>query len=183
MESIKDKKRAIRKRMGQLNRSFSETYFNSKDAEIKRIILRKTEVFGAKTILSYWSMPREAGTHKLNQELNDLGKTVLLPVIQDNELVLKAFTGLENMETEPKYGILEPKGKEFNDFHLIDIVLVPGVAFTLSGLRCGHGKGFYDRLLPKLKSATTIGLCYEHQMLENLPTDHFDVILNQVLFA
>ena len=87
------------------------------------------------------------------------------------------------MRPEPKYGILEPKGKTFTELHKIELVLVPCVAFTLEGLRCGHGKGYYDKLLPKLNNAFTIGLAYDFQILGELPTDQFDFTLNQVIFA
>jgi 5-formyltetrahydrofolate cyclo-ligase len=183
MATIKEEKKALRKKMAQLTSSLPESYFNKNDTELRQKLLESPSVLSAKVILSYWSMPKESATHKLNHELIKLGKKVLLPVINGNDLLLKNFTGIENMKAEPKYGILEPQGDVFEAVEKIEVAIVPGVAFTKTGLRCGHGKGYYDRLLPKLIAAKTIGLAYSHQMIENLPTDDFDVTLNEVVFA
>ncbi|MFY0673925.1 MAG: 5-formyltetrahydrofolate cyclo-ligase [Bacteroidia bacterium] len=180
MPNISEKKRALRKQMGQLNRSFSDTYYSNKNKEITEALLEHALILNAKVILSYWSMPKEAGTHTLNIELQKAGKTIILPVINDNTLDLKVFYGFEKMKPEPKYGILEPQGEIFTDFGAIDLVIVPGVAFTKDGERCGHGKGYYDRLLPKISSAYTIGLGYKHQLVEDIPIDEFDATLNEV---
>jgi 5-formyltetrahydrofolate cyclo-ligase len=183
MATIKEEKKALRKKMAQLTSSLPEPYFNKKDTELRQKLLESPSVLSAKVILSYWSMPKEAATHKLNHELIKLGKKVLLPVINGNDLMLKYFTGIDNMKAEPKYGILEPQGDIFDAYEKIDLVIVPGVAFTKNGQRCGHGKGYYDRLLPKINFAKTIGLAYSHQIVEDLPTDDFDVTLNEVVFA
>lgn len=54
-----------------------------------------------------------------------------------------------------------------------DILLIPGVAFTQEGLRLGRGLSYYDRYLAQTK-ALKIGVCFEYQILEELPTDEWD---------
>ena len=55
-------------------------------------------------------------------------------------------------------------------------VIVPGVAFTAAGMRLGRGKGFYDKYLsqPGFR-AFKAGVCYPHQVVEELPADPFDI--------
>lgn len=63
-----------------------------------------------------------------------------------------------------------------------DVVIVPGVAFTTTGDRLGQGGGWYDRFLPKLRSGTvTIGVGFEPQIVEELPTEPHDVRLDCVV--
>jgi 5-formyltetrahydrofolate cyclo-ligase len=58
---------------------------------------------------------------------------------------------------------------------------VPGVAFTPDGRRLGHGRGYYDRLLPQLTRAYRLGLCFPFQLLDDLPTDENDVKMEEVI--
>lgn len=63
-----------------------------------------------------------------------------------------------------------------------DVVIVPGVAFTADGRRLGQGGGWYDRFLVGLRpDATTIGLAFEPQIVEDLPTEQHDVVLDCVV--
>jgi 5-formyltetrahydrofolate cyclo-ligase len=78
------------------------------------------------------------------------------------------------------YGILEPTGPLFTDYDSIDLAVVPGVAFTRDGVRLGRGKGYYDRLLPRIKSPK-VGICFPFQILESIPTEPFDVKMDEVV--
>ena len=63
----------------------------------------------------------------------------------------------------------------------IDLIVVPGVAFTPSGVRLGRGKGFYDRYLtqPGVR-ALRFGVCYPHQLVGELPAEPHDVAMDRV---
>ena len=60
------------------------------------------------------------------------------------------------------------------------VILVPGLAFDRNGGRMGFGKGYYDRLLES-SNAVKIGLCYDFQILEKIPTESHDVPMNFVI--
>lgn len=56
-----------------------------------------------------------------------------------------------------------------------DLVIVPGVAFTEGGDRLGRGGGWYDRLLPQLRSdCATVGVAFDIQLLPELPVEPHD---------
>jgi 5-formyltetrahydrofolate cyclo-ligase len=55
----------------------------------------------------------------------------------------------------------------------IDLILVPGLAFTAAGARLGRGGGFYDRYLPGVRG-TKIGVCFAEQLLDELPSEAHD---------
>ncbi len=56
----------------------------------------------------------------------------------------------------------------------LDILLVPGVAFTPEGDRLGYGGGYYDRLIPRCPQAHVLSLAFSEQMVESLPTEAHD---------
>lgn len=78
-------------------------------------------------------------------------KRFLLPKIVGDQLELRCFEGEDKLVIGPSFGILEPAGEAFTDFESVDLVIVPGAAFDKEGHRMGYGKGYYDKLLPRLK--------------------------------
>lgn len=66
----------------------------------------------------------------------------------------------------------------------VDLILVPGVAFTAGGLRCGRGGGFYDRLLANLPaSACKVGVCFAEQVVEEVPMEAHDFPVDTVIWG
>jgi 5-formyltetrahydrofolate cyclo-ligase len=61
----------------------------------------------------------------------------------------------------------------------VDVVLVPGVAFTRAGARLGRGAGYYDRFLPTLE-ADIVGLTVEDRILESIPVEAHDVLMDWI---
>lgn len=87
-----------------------------------------------------------------------------------------------------KWKILEPPrerwgeaGKEIPPSE-IDFAMIPGVGFSREGARMGNGQGYYDRLLPLLRSdCPLVALCYESQMFDDLIVGPHDVFMDQVV--
>jgi 5-formyltetrahydrofolate cyclo-ligase len=68
------------------------------------------------------------------------------------------------------------------DPRLLDVVVVPGLAFTADGRRLGQGGGHYDRFLPRLQPACrTVGAAFAEQLVADLPTEPHDVRLDLVV--
>jgi 5-formyltetrahydrofolate cyclo-ligase len=64
----------------------------------------------------------------------------------------------------------------------IDVVIVPGLAFTGAGGRLGQGGGWYDRVLAQLRSdASTVGVCFEAQVVDAVPSEPHDAVLDVVV--
>lgn len=68
----------------------------------------------------------------------------------------------------------------------MDLVIVPGLAFSKNGDRLGRGKGYYDRFLSscrtKNKNLFTVALAFAEQINENIPTESHDTKIDLVLF-
>ncbi len=81
------------------------------------------------------------------------------------------------------YGILEPTlDCPLLPAEQVDMIIVPGLAFTTKGERMGMGGGYYDRYLPRASHAQRIALCMTENIRDNLPTESHDVLMDRVLF-
>ena len=82
------------------------------------------------------------------------------------------------------YGIQEPQAGEVCSAADIDVMVVPGVAFTSAGDRLGRGKGYYDRYMAREGfRAQTIGVCYSCQLCDELPVEEHDRRVDRVISA
>ena len=64
----------------------------------------------------------------------------------------------------------------------LDVVVVPGVAFTANGHRLGQGGGHFDRFLPRLRSGCLrVGVCFREQLVDDVPSEPHDVVLDAVV--
>jgi 5-formyltetrahydrofolate cyclo-ligase len=134
----------------------------------------------AKVIMHYWSLPDEIPTHTCIQKWH-AEKQILLPVIDGDDLVIKSYTGMENMKPDPRFNIPEPTGETIVN-PKPDIIIIPGVAFDSNCNRLGRGKGFYDRFLAKHElNARLIGVCFDEQIVQEIPTETHDFKLDMVV--
>ncbi|MBR5758154.1 MAG: 5-formyltetrahydrofolate cyclo-ligase [Thermoguttaceae bacterium] len=93
-----------------------------------------------------------------------------------------------DLEPFPPFGIPEPseqyRGDPERDVapETIDALIVPGLGFDARGRRLGRGAGYYDRFIPLLRQdAILIGLCYDEQLIDEVPTDENDVPVDFVV--
>mgnify|MGYP002624159821 CR=1 FL=1 len=134
----------------------------------------------AHTVLLYHALPDEVDTLALIRQAADKGKRVLLPVVVDNDLELREYRG-ERCLAEGAFHILEPQGAPFTDYAAINLAVIPGVAFTRDGHRLGRGRGYYDRLLPRLRGTYKLGLCWPFQLVDEIPTEPHDILMDRVI--
>ena len=66
----------------------------------------------------------------------------------------------------------------------LDMIVVPLVAFDQTGARLGYGGGCYDRYLPMLSPACQIiGIAFDEQRINHVPTDAHDLPLPNIISA
>ena len=134
----------------------------------------------AEVVLLYWSMEDEVQTHDFVNRWYQQ-KTLLLPCVDGDDLRLRQYTGPECLKEGEQFGIGEPTGPEFTDLNSVQMIIVPGVAFDRHNNRMGRGRGFYDRLLKSTPNAYKVGVAFNFQMVELVPTEEFDVPMNAVI--
>lgn len=102
------------------------------------------------------------------------GKRVSVPVVEGDALTLVRLESLDELVPAP-FGLLEPKRELRRKGRrlvatTIRLFLVPGLAFDRTGGRLGHGKGYYDRLLSRVKpTVPTVALGFDAQLVPAVP--------------
>jgi 5-formyltetrahydrofolate cyclo-ligase len=145
------------------------------------------EYQSAATVLLYLDARSEVRTGALLSELEARGRQIVVPYCVGDDLGLFHLENLEELAAGT-YGILEPRPelrgalpKEVPADRL-DLVIVPGVAFDRRGGRMGHGKGYYDRLLRRVRGdAVFVALAYECQMFPRIPMLPHDAAMDIVV--
>lgn len=134
----------------------------------------------ANHVLCYWSLPDELSTHEfVNRWYVD--KVIYLPKVVGEKVEIIRYSGRNSLQ-QGAYGIMEPAGDGLVDWSVIDLVIVPGIAFTTNGNRMGRGGGYYDRLLPQLSQALKVGVAYKCQIVAFIPCSEHDVSVDKVIF-
>lgn len=103
----------------------------------------------AKMVLTYMGFGSEIETRPFVERILIDGKIVVLPRVDraSRSLILHAVQSLSELEAS-KWGIREPRADApLVTINVIEFMLLPGVAFDLSGNRLGYGRGYYDKLL------------------------------------
>ena len=101
-----------------------------------------------------------------------------LPKVLDDTTI--AFYQPTTSYTLGAYDILEPISNELVDPNDFDVIVIPLVAFDENCNRLGHGKGYYDRYLSKVK-ALKIGVAFEVQKLESIEMNEYDIPLDYII--
>lgn len=154
-----------------------------KDNIIYNKVINSIEYKDAANIFVYVSYKSEVDTHKIISKAIVDGKRVFVPKVISNEEGMEALEikGLHDFK-KGSYGILEPMGSDYVKPQIIDLILVPGLAFDKKGGRIGYGGGFYDRYMKSTsKSTVKIGICYDFQMVEEVTMDFNDVLVDKVI--
>ena len=143
----------------------------------------QAQIASAHTILFFAPLPDELDVWPVLELSLALGTNCALPFF-DAEKKSYSAKLLKNLATDiviGKFGVREPAaGCAEIPLNQFDLVLVPGMAFDLSGNRLGRGKGFYDRILSEA-SGVKCGVGYDFQLLEKIPSEPHDAKVNFIV--
>ena len=135
----------------------------------------------ARTLFIYVSTEFEVATHALIDHCRAAGQTIVVPLIgYKSAMTAVHFPGWGAMQPG-KLGILSPPPSTPPWPDAIDVVIVPGLAFTAAGTRLGYGGGYYDRWLALHPAAETIALAFEAQLFDVLPVFSHDRPMARVI--
>lgn len=176
-------KKTLRKQVRDKLRSLTMEQYEEKSKKIAEQLFQLQEWKKANCIGITISIFPEVNTYPIIEKAWEQGKNVAavkcvpetrgLEFYQINDFtqVEKGFYGLYEPVVEMTIKV-DPKD--------IQLVIVPGLAFTNEGKRLGVGGGYYDRFLPMYKGKT-VSLAFDEQLLEDIPVEPHDWYVQKVV--
>ncbi|XP_044736209.1 5-formyltetrahydrofolate cyclo-ligase [Chrysoperla carnea] len=181
----------IKNKLKQLTTKEQEIQSNS----VVDKLLKSPEYQNSFNVSIYLSSDNEINTTRIVQNVFESGKKCFIPRYNGDNMEMVILHSLQDFKTLPvtKWNIKQPSITESRtncfDCGGLDLIIVPGVAFTKGGDRLGHGKGYYDRFLHECygfqatKRPKTIALAFKEQIVEDVPVEESDVKIDLVLTA
>jgi 5-formyltetrahydrofolate cyclo-ligase len=183
---IHKKKKELRRKVQELRDAIDPEQRKLLSARVADNLWSVPEFAAAETILFFISFRSEVDTVPMIRRALGDGKVVCVPCTDDGNksmvasrvLDLEADLELGNYDIpEPRCECLRPVAPEH-----IDVVLMPGVAFDLSGGRLGYGGGYYDRFLEKCSpNCALVAVAFEIQIVERVPCADHDAHIHKVV--
>ena len=172
-------KSELRKQVLQEMKAIPRTQKVTMDLALTERLLQHPFYQEAKIIATYLSFPHEFQTQELIEQALKDGKKVLIPkTYPKGRMDFVVYDPQQLVKTS--FGLLEPQGDlEVVDASQIDLIHVPGLAFTREGYRIGYGGGYYDRYL-KHFPGHTLSTVYPCQIRDFSPENH-DIPVQEVL--
>lgn len=184
--TVRKRKEELRKELIGRLREQDPSQRKDRSDDIQEKLLSCEEFRDSKTVMIYVSLPTEVSTEYCIQEALKQGKRLVVPYIepQGTEIIASEIQSMEDLEKGP-FGINQPKRDLVKSVPLkeIDVIVVPAIAFDKKNMRLGRGKGYYDRFLSndQLAGAGTIGLAYNFQIVDSVPSDSHDKPVSRVI--
>lgn len=175
-------KKTLRDEIRRRKREMTEAEICAASEKLGELFAASALYRQAQTVYGYLPYNQEVRTVPMLQRALDEGKRVAVPKVYGEEMRFIYLTDLSRVE-KGYAGIPEP----IDDGPVADdpraLVLMPGLAFDAEGRRIGYGGGFYDKFLAGEPEHPTLALCYEFQMVPQIPVEEFDIPVDCVLWA
>lgn len=169
----------LRKQVLQEMKAISQEQKQAIEQALTERLLHHPFYQEAKVIATYLSFPHEFQTQGLIEQALRDGKKVLIPKTYSKGRMDFVVYDLQQL-VKTSFGLLEPQGNlEVVDASQIDLIHVPGLAFTMEGYRIGYGGGYYDRYLEQF-TGHTLSTVYHYQVQDFIPENH-DIPVQEVL--
>ena len=186
---MKNKKTDLQLEKNKIRQEILKKRNNLSTEEVEKksdLIIQNLEKFikNAENIMIFMDMKNEVRITKLMKLYPE--KSFFIPKITDSknrEMKINKYE--ENELVLHKFGYYESYSSDFYNENILDIVIVPAVVFDLEKNRIGFGGGYYDTFLKKIrrenKKVLFIGICYDFQIIEKVPAEEHDVVLDFVV--
>lgn len=167
---------AMRARRAQLEQAQQE----ADEAALARRILLHPAYLSAGTVMAYIAARGEIRLSPVIRDVLASGRRLVLPRCEAPHIMTaRHVKSLDELE-RGAYDLLEPsRACAVVAPEEIDLILVPGTAFSRRGERIGQGGGYYDSFLPRTK-AVRMGVCHDFALLECLDTQEHDQKMDAV---
>lgn len=180
-------KYSLRQRINQKRKILSPSDLKQREQQLFLQLIQIPELIKAQTIAAYCPHGGEISPLKALRHWQKQGKTIALPRMRDQRQMRFHPFFPNSQLIRNRFGILEPRSRQFTAPQQLDIVLLPLVGFDCLGNRLGMGGGYYDRALafmqrqPWRRKPLLIGLAHDFQELNFIPTEAWDIPLSLIV--
>jgi 5-formyltetrahydrofolate cyclo-ligase len=179
-------KHFLRKQLLNKRKFLSKRSILEKSNKIADKLIKFDKYQQSEKIMLYISTKSEVQTQRIIESAQKDNKSIYIPLIipEQHDLIPSLVIDFEKEIALGNLGIYQPR-KEFHRLFppsILDLVIVPGLAFNQQGHRLGRGGGYYDRFLKKLPvQAYSIALAFEMQMIEQIPLEENDMPVDCII--
>jgi len=183
VKASRAEKDLIRKEMQAHRAGLDPAWCRTAGARIADTLAALPEFALAEVVLAYLDYPREVPMDATLRAVWHAGKRVAVPALREDGEYMPAWLTPADSTPVAKFGVRQPFPLYWAKPDRFDVVIVPGVAFTRQGGRLGHGRGYYDRMLARLRPrvGVRIGVCFASHLVEAVPMDEHDVPMDLVV--
>ncbi|XP_012222155.1 5-formyltetrahydrofolate cyclo-ligase isoform X2 [Linepithema humile] len=192
MAALTSAKSVLRKEIKDILINVNSEEKREQSANVFRKLCALKQYQESKRVSLYLSTKDEIDTVPILKHIFDMGKEAFVPQYRGKNMEMVKLKSIEDYETLPltKWNIKQPNIVDCRENALetdgLDLIILPGVAFTRNGKRLGHGMGYYDKYLKRCfqKQNTRpylIAIGFKEQIREDIPTNEDDVAVDIVL--
>ncbi|WP_312471735.1 5-formyltetrahydrofolate cyclo-ligase [Neobacillus sp.] len=176
-------KNSLRKQMKETLSTLSKPLYEDYSYKIATKLFEDKDWIQAQVVGITVSKVPEVDTFQIIRKAWELGKQVAIPKCYPKERKLSFRTLSEFSQLESVYyGLLEPIAELTTEVpsEKMNLLIVPGAAFTREGYRLGFGGGYYDRYLPSY-SGQTLSLAFNEQLIPGIPVEEHDISVSKII--
>lgn len=180
-----NQKNSLRKQMKEVIAQLTEEQRFAFAEKASAYLLESALWQESQKICLFASYGNEIDTRFVLNSAWEQDKQVFLPLCwthKEGEMDFYRCRGFEDLQLG-RYGIMEPSETAREKGRLVDspdLIVVPGLAFTDSGLRLGKGGGYYDRFMNRemCRNSKRVGFAFAVQKVPVLPAEPWDLLLH-----
>ena len=170
-------KKTLRAEIKVLKKQHTKEQLLEQSEKILAQLEQHPDFVKAERVMLYSALPDEVQTQAFLEKWH-LKKLIILPTVVGDDIIPVAYEKDTDFAVGD-FNILEPQNEPYKgDF---DLIVVPGVAFDRKDNRLGRGRGYYDRFLCQHLSVKRIGICFDFQLVDEIPTEPFDIRMDEVI--
>lgn len=176
-------KKSIREEMKMKLSSLTKPYYEDLSFKIAKNLYNHEDWKQANVIGITISKEPEVDTYQIIRKAWELGKEVVAPKCDPKGKTISFYKITEFSQLESVfYGLFEPITEKTIEMKPDDInlLIVPGLAYTRKGFRLGFGGGYYDRYLMNF-NGKTVSLAFHFQVIPQVPVEKHDIPVSKII--
>lgn len=186
---MSEQKKQIRKEFLDKRALLREEEIKEKSIKITEKLLDLKEFNQCSSVMCYIDFKNEPATRDFIRTCLNKNIRVSVPVIINTvgrlkKIIASEILSIDNDLKQNSFGILEPLAEKIKEVEpcVIDLIIVPGLAFDVQKNRLGYGAGFYDRFLENTRAdCTKIGVAFDFQIINSVPIEEYDKKMSSII--